>query len=196
MKFWNVAFHKSVSLWSKSVFFDEKPEIVFLWRSNVWKSSIMNAIFWKKDLVKTSARPGKTKLANLFFVSNKYCFTDLPWYGFAKLWKSFKEELDGLISWYVEEKKDNLKKVIILIDSRLWPQDIDIDMYKYILDLGLPVTIVLSKIDKISKNDLIKKIAQAKEAFFWQEILAVSSLKKIWMRELEKSITQCFISSE
>ncbi len=193
MKFWNVEFHKSVSLWSKSVFFDEKSEIVFIWRSNVWKSSIMNAIFWKKDLVKTSARPGKTQLANLFLVSKKYYFTDLPWYGFARLWKEFKEALEGLISWYIEEKKDNIKKVIILIDSRLWAQEIDIDMYKYILDLELPVTIVLSKIDKISKSELAKTIAHTKEAFFWQEILAVSSLKKLWMRELEKSITQCLI---
>jgi len=79
----------------------------------------MNALFQKKDLVKTSARPGKTKTANIFKVANKYYFTDLPGYGFAKLGKEFKEALDGLISWYTEERKDQIKQVIMLIDSKL-----------------------------------------------------------------------------
>jgi len=98
---------------------DERPEVVFVGRSNVGKSSIMNALFEKKDLVKTSSRAGKTKLANLFKIDNKYYMTDLPGYGFAKLGKNLKEELDGLISWYLEEKQEFLKRVVILIDSRL-----------------------------------------------------------------------------
>jgi GTP-binding protein len=109
----------------------------------------MNALFEKKDLVKTSSRPGKTKLANIFTVANKYYMTDLPGYGFAKLGKNLKEQLDGLISWYLEERTTHLKKVVILIDSKLGAQQTDIDMYKYLLELELPLTIVLSKIDKI-----------------------------------------------
>jgi len=101
----NVEFYKSVWLWAKEVFFDDRKEIIFVWRSNVWKSSILNALFNKKDLVKTSAKPWKTKLANIFLVENKYYFTDLPGYWFAKLWKELKEELDWLISWYIEERK-------------------------------------------------------------------------------------------
>lgn len=188
MKLSNVKFHKSVWLWSKEIFIDEKKEVLFVWRSNVWKSSIMNALFDKKDLVKTSSRPGKTLLANMFLIENKYYLTDLPWYGFAKLWKNLKEELDWLISWYLEEKAEYVKKVVILIESKLWAQQVDIDMYKYILELWLPVTIVLSKIDKLSKSDLNKSIMHSKNQFFWQEIIAVSSTKKIWVRDLEKSI--------
>ena len=193
MKLSSVKFHKSVGLWSKELYLDEKWEIIFVWRSNVGKSSIMNALFDKKDLVKTSSRPGKTLLANMFLVENKYYLTDLPGYGFAKLWKNLKEQLDGLISWYMEEKWPYIKKVVILIDSKLWAQQVDIDMYKYILELGLPVTIVLSKIDKLSKSETAKSLAHAKNQFFGQEIIPVSSLKKVWIKELEKSIKSALL---
>ena len=188
MKLSDVKFHKSVSLWSSELYIDEINEVVFVGRSNVGKSSIMNALFEKKDLVKTSSKPGKTLLANQFKVENKYYMTDLPGYWFAKLGKNLKEKLDGLISWYLEEKATDIKKVVILIDSKLWAQEVDVDMYKYILDLELPVTIVLSKIDKLSKSETNKSIMHAKNIFFWQEIIAVSSTKKIWLDELSRSI--------
>jgi len=195
MKLSQVKFHKSVWLWSKEVHLDEKWEIIFVWRSNVGKSSIMNALFEKKDLVKTSSRPGKTLLANMFLVENKYYLTDLPGYGFAKLWKNLKDQLDGLISWYMEEKAEYIKKVVILIDTKLWAQQVDIDMYKYILDLWLPITIVLSKTDKLSKSEVAKSLAHAKNQFFGQEIIPVSSLKKAWIRELEKSIKAALLEN-
>jgi GTP-binding protein len=166
MKLSDVKFYKSVGLETSEIMFDAKNEVVFVGRSNVGKSSIMNALFEKKDLVKTSARPGKTKLANIFTVANKYYMTDLPGYGFAKLGKNLKEQLDGLISWYLEERTTHLKKVVILIDSKLGAQQTDLDMYKYILELELPVTIVLSKIDKIGKNELNKSLSHAREMFF------------------------------
>ncbi len=188
MNFKNVNFFKSVSINTKEVYFDDKKEIVFIWRSNMGKSSLMNTIFEKKDLVKTSSKPWKTRLANIFLVENKYYFTDLPWYWFAKLGKDLKEDLDALISWYLEERKDNIKKVVILIDSKLWPQQSDFEMFEYLLELELPLTIVLSKVDKLSKNEINKSIVFAKESFFWQEIIACSSKKKTWIDELIKSI--------
>jgi GTP-binding protein len=78
MKISSVVFSKSVSIESEQVFFDEKSQVIFIGRSNVGKSSLMNKIFHSKDLVKTSSMPGKTKLANLFLVNNKFYFTDLP----------------------------------------------------------------------------------------------------------------------
>ena len=188
-----VKFLKSVSISSSEVFFDEKPEIVFIWRSNVWKSSIMNFIFSKKDIVKTSARPGKTKTANIFLANKKYYFTDLPGYWFARLWKDHKEELDALISWYLEERKRAIKKVVILIDSKIWPQESDLDMFKYIQELDLPVLIVLSKIDRLNKAETTKSIAHAKKTFFGQEILWISSTKKIGIKELEKVFREILV---
>lgn len=193
MKLTEVKFYKSVWLNSQEVYFDNKKEVVFVWRSNMWKSSIMNALFNKKDLVKTSSKPWKTRLANLFVVSNKYYLTDLPGYGFAKLWKNFKEELDGLISWYIEERRESIKNVIMLIDSKLWAQETDIDMYKFLLDLELPVTIVLSKSDKLSNSELSKSINHAREMFFWQEIIATSANKKTWLKQLESIIKKSLV---
>lgn len=178
-------FYTSVSLGSEKIFFDTHKEVIFVWRSNVGKSSIMNALFHKKDLVKTSARPGKTKTANIFKVSNKYYFTDLPGYGFAKLGRELKEALDGLISWYTEERKDHIQQVIMLIDSKLWPQQTDRDMYEFLLWLEMPITIVLSKVDKLSKNEIHKSVAFTQDAFFGQKIIPVSSQKKTGLRELE-----------
>lgn len=190
MKIKEVKFVKSVSINSEEVFFDDKPEIIFVWRSNVWKSSIMNAIFWTKDLVKTSSTPGKTRTANMFIMNNKYYFTDLPWYWFAKLWKTLKEDLDKLISWYIEERKPNIKSVVMLIDSKLWPQDTDLDMYKYLLELWMPLTVVLTKIDKLWTWSVKESIRYAEDKFFWQKIFAVSSYKWIWVRELFNELSE------
>ncbi len=192
MKLTDVKFYKSIWLNSEEVYFDDKKEVVFVGRSNMWKSSLMNTIFQKKDLVKTSSKPGKTRLANLFLVENKYYFTDLPGYGFAKLGKDLREELDWLISWYLEERRNSIKKVVILVDSKLWAQESDLEMYRYILDLELPVLIVLSKSDKLSKTELFKSLTHAKEQFFGQEIIPVSSKSKLGIFELEKILKNSF----
>ncbi len=188
MKLKEVKFDKSVSINNDKVFFEDKKEIVFVWRSNVGKSSIMNALLDKKDLVKTSSTPGKTRLANIFVINNKVLFTDLPWYWFAKMGKEFLTQLDSLISWYIEERRQNLQRVVILIDSRLWAQQVDIDMYKYLQELDLPVLIVLSKTDKLSNNELAKSIKWAEEAFFGQKIVPYSSLTKDNHKELFKAV--------
>lgn len=194
IKFHNVSLYKSVWLDSKEVFFDQKKEIIFVWRSNVGKSSIMNAIFNKKDLVKTSTQPGKTKRANMFLVENKYYCTDLPWYGFAKVSKEMRAELDGLISWYIEEQKHNIVKGVLLIDSKLWPQQSDIDMYKYLLDLWIEILIVLSKVDKLSKSQLHKTLLSCKKLFFWQDIIWVSVPKKVNILALCKYLSSTLLS--
>lgn len=183
MKIKEVKFLKSVHINSKEDYFNKRSEIVFVWRSNVGKSSIMNRIFDKKDLVKTSSRAWKTKTANIFLLNSKYYFTDLPWYWFAKLGKELKESLDALIHWYIEERVNTIKTVVILIDSKLWPQDKDVEMYKRILELWLDIVIVLSKVDKMSKNEIAKSKSYAEEIFFWQEVFPISSTKNTWMSE-------------
>lgn len=126
----------------------------------------MNALMNKKDLVKTSSTPGKTRTANMFLVNEKYHFTDLPGYGFAKLGQSLREDLDALISWYLEEKRYTIKQVILLCDAKIGPQQTDIDMYNYITQLELPLSIVLSKIDRLSKNDIHKSLTHTEKTFF------------------------------
>ncbi|MFA5917033.1 MAG: ribosome biogenesis GTP-binding protein YihA/YsxC [Candidatus Gracilibacteria bacterium] len=185
MKLKEVKFVKSVDINSKEVFFDEKHEIIFLGRSNVGKSSLMNAIFEKKDLVKTSSMPGKTRTANLFLLNNKYYFTDLPGYGFAKMGKEKKQDLDNLINWYIEERHDYIKSAVILIDSKLGPQESDIEMYRHLLDLEMDVTIVVTKIDKLNNNDIKKVNFLSQEAFFGQPINLLSAKSMIGIKEIK-----------
>lgn len=188
LKFEITRFHKSISINDSKVIFEERDEVVFVGRSNVGKSTIMNTLFWKKDLVKTSAKPGKTRLANQFLVDKKYFFTDLPGYWFAKLWKNLKADLDALISWYIEERKEYIKTVVVLIDSRLWPQQGDIDMYNFLSELWIPMYVVLSKTDKLGRNDIYKSVNHATKLFFGQQIFPVSSTKKEGIKELVSAL--------
>lgn len=186
MKISSVVFSRSLSIESEKIFFDEKSQVVFIGRSNVGKSSLMNRIFASKDLVKTSSMPGKTKLANLFLVNNKFYFTDLPWYGFAKLGEENKAKIDALISWYFEEFKMDIKKVVVVLDSKLWPTESDIDMYKYLQEFWLPVIFVLNKTDRLSKNEIYKSLTHSQEIFFWQKIIPLSAKNWDGVKELEK----------
>jgi GTP-binding protein len=166
MKNLEVVFDKSISIEANKVSFDNKKQIVFVGRSNVGKSSLMNAIFQKKDLVKTSSLPGKTKLANLFKVNNKYHFVDLPGYGFAKLGQEQKAKLDALINWYLEEFSSDIKQIVVVLDSKLGPTDTDIDMFKFLQEFRIPLTFVLNKIDRLSGNEVQKSKLHTEEIFF------------------------------
>ncbi len=192
MKLIDIKFVKSVALKSEEVYFDEKQEIVFVGRSNVGKSSLMNSIFWKKDLVKTSSMPWKTRTANLFLLNNKYYLTDLPGYGFARLGQELRQDLDNLISWYLEERKSHLKMVVMLIDSKIWPQWSDFDMYEYILKLELPVCIVITKVDRLWNSWTKQSLIHSEKEFFWQKVFAVSASKMEWIKELTKFLFDKF----
>jgi len=184
MKIKDIQFVKSVFIDDSKVLLEEKKEVIFIWRSNVGKSSIMNALFNKKDLVKTSSKPWKTITANLFLMNSKYLFTDLPGYGFAKLWKEVLDKLDWLISWYLEERRTHIKKVVLLIDTKIGLQQKDLDMFAFVQGLKLPVLIVLSKIDRLSKTEVMKSKMHTEKELFWQQVMAVSSHKRVWIKEL------------
>ena len=187
MKIQSAEFVKSVSINDNKIFFESRNEIVFVGRSNVGKSSLMNTLMNKKDLVKTSSKPGKTRTANLFLVNEKYHFTDLPGYGFAKMGQEFREDLDALISWYLEEKTRTIRQVVLICDAKIWPQQSDIDMYNFITnDLRLPVTVVISKIDRLWKNDVNKSKFLTEKTLFGCRVIPVSSSKHEWIDELRK----------
>lgn len=186
MKIQDASFLKSVSIHDSKVYFDARNEVAFVGRSNVGKSSLMNALMNKKDLVKTSSKPGKTRTANMFLVNQKYYFTDLPGYGFAKLWQSLREDLDALISWYLEERRQYMKKVVLVLDAKIGPQQADIDMLQYLVEHEISPIIVLSKCDRLSNNEVWKSVQHTEKVFFGQQILPISSQKWIGIPELRK----------
>ena len=130
-----------------------KPEYAFIGRSNVGKSSLINAITNHKKLAKTSGTPGKTQLINHFEINEWWYLVDLPGYGFAKISKTMRAQWEKMIMDYLYQRP-NLMTTFILIDSRHEPQKLDKDLLDWFGSNQLPFTIVFTKADKLTKKRL------------------------------------------
>ena len=132
------------------------PEIAFVGRSNVGKSSIINALTNRRKLAKVSQTPGKTKLINFFTINNdEFYLVDLPGYGYAKVSKSEKASWGNIIETYLSGRSE-LKRVVLLVDSRHKPTADDIQMHEWIKFYGYDEVIIATKSDKLSNNELRK----------------------------------------
>ena len=140
-----------------------KPEFAFIGRSNVGKSSLINMLVQKKGLAKTSQTPGKTQLINHFLVNELWYIVDLPGYGYAKISKSKKEDWNKFIRSYLD-KRESLQCVMVLIDSRLEPQKIDLEFCSWLGEKGLPFVLVFTKADKQSSIKTDQNVAKFRKA--------------------------------
>ncbi|MDU5988531.1 ribosome biogenesis GTP-binding protein YihA/YsxC [Anaerococcus vaginalis] len=138
---------------------DNFEEIAFAGRSNVGKSSFINSFLDKKNLAKTSSKPGKTKTINFYKINDKFRLVDLPGYGYAKVSKKEKEKWNNLIHKYLYER-ENLKEVFLLVDIRHAPTKQDKEMYDWIIDSGFTGFVIATKYDKIPKTYLKKHIKE------------------------------------
>ncbi len=129
----------------------ELPEFAFIGRSNVGKSSLINMICNRKNLAKTSSRPGKTQLINHFLIDGKWYLVDLPGYGWSKVSKKKKADWGRMIESYILRRK-NLACLFVLIDGRLEPQPIDYSFIRWLGEKQIPFALVFTKSDKLSKN--------------------------------------------
>lgn len=132
---------------------DKKPEFLIVGKSNVGKSSFINTIMCRKNFARTSATPGKTQTLNFYLVNNEFYFVDVPGYGFAKVDKSLKQKFGLMMEEYLEER-NNLKKVFMIIDIRHKPSNEDVMMYEYLKHYQIPMTIIATKSDKLSNNQI------------------------------------------
>jgi len=150
---------------------DGKPEYAFIGRSNVGKSSLINMITEKKDLAKTSGRPGKTQLINHFLINSDWYLVDLPGYGYAKASKTSRNQWEKFISEYLM-KRETLINIFVLIDSRLEVQKIDLEFMTWCAEKQLPFSMVFTKIDKLSSSALQKNLAAYKKEMlkYWEEL--------------------------
>jgi GTP-binding protein len=126
------------------------PEVAFAGRSNVGKSSLLNRLLGRHNLVKVSSRPGFTQSLNFFLVNDSVYFVDLPGYGFAKAPKHVQQKWHRLVEGYIEARKP-LKGVVCIFDMRRVPDQLDLDLLGYLHSLGRHIWLVFNKADKISQ---------------------------------------------
>jgi len=129
------------------------PEIAFVGRSNVGKSSLINALTNRNKLAKTSSMPGRTRLVNYFLINDRFMLVDLPGYGFAVASKQAQKEWQTLISGYLQ-RSSNLKMVFVLVDIRITPSDLDKQMLEYLYYYNIPFKVIATKTDKIGKTKI------------------------------------------
>ena len=130
---------------------DELPEIAFVGRSNVGKSSLINALLNRKNLARTSSKPGKTRTINFYLVNDKIRFVDLPGYGYAEVSFSERNKWADIINEYLMHR-ENLRAIIMIVDIRHEPTENDLMMYEFLKAYGYTNIVVATKADKISKG--------------------------------------------
>jgi len=150
---------------------DRIPEYAFIGRSNVGKSSLINMLMERKDLAKTSGKPGKTQLINHFKINEEWFLVDLPGYGYAKVSKKKRTIFQFFIENYFKER-EQLVCTFVLIDSRHDPQKIDLDFMKFLGENQIPFCIVFTKADKLGSSKLNKQITSYKKKLLdtWETI--------------------------
>lgn len=150
---------------------DDKPEYAFVGRSNVGKSSLINRLCNRKQLAKTSGTPGKTQLINHFLIDDTWYIVDLPGYGYAQVSKKERKVFQSMITEFVVER-ESLMCVMVLIDSRIKPQKIDLEFIEFLGVNEVPFVIVFTKTDKPKKTELAANIELFKNKMLetWEEL--------------------------
>ena len=166
----------------------DKPEFAFIGRSNVGKSSLLNMLTNRKNLAKTSNKPGKTQTINHFIINEQWYLVDLPGYGYAKVSREKREGFGKIIENYVL-KRENLHCLFILLDARLEPQKIDLEFIQWSGEKEIPLCLVFTKADKLTKNLLNRNVFVYKTALLkmWEDLPAIiitSSTVKTGKEEL------------
>ncbi len=170
---------------------DNKEEFLLVGRSNVGKSSFINTLINRKNFARTSAKPGKTQTLNFYLINDFFYLVDAPGYGFARVSKQLKEKF-GLIMEDYLKSRNNLKMVFMLIDFRHKPTEDDILMYNYLKHYNIPVTIICTKVDKISKNSHEKSINNITKTLGInrEDLILFSSITKMGKQEVYAKIIE------
>jgi GTP-binding protein len=174
------------------------PEVAVVGRSNVGKSTLLNCLFHKKQLLaKTSSTPGKTQYLNFFTVDKTLSFVDLPGYGFAKVPLSIRKEWGPMIQEYLNAR-ESLRLILFLFDIRRTPAQEDLDLMEWIAKAGKGVILVLTKVDKVTENEKRTLTASIVKTFDIPDLhyLHFSAPQKIGRDILIKMIHEAFFGEE
>ncbi|MBR6778839.1 MAG: YihA family ribosome biogenesis GTP-binding protein [Clostridia bacterium] len=190
IRFINVKFIKSAS--KKAEFIaDELQQVAIVGRSNVGKSSLINLLVNNSKMAKTSSTPGRTRLVNYFNINNQFYLVDLPGYGYHKAGKEHTTVWDNTMNDYFTDNQ-KLKAVMLLLDARLKPTELDKQMLDYLAERDIPVVLVLTKTDKISRSEinLQKQKISTELRFNKSRIVATSTLKKQGVEDISQILEE------
>lgn len=170
------------------------PEYAFIGRSNVGKSSLINALTNHKSLAKTSGKPGKTQLINHFKINNEWYLVDLPGYGYARVSKTVRAEFQSFLRDYLD-KRENLLCTFVLLDSRLEPQKVDMEFMQWMGENGIPFVMVFTKTDKLNQTKFSKNMKHYEKVMLetWEELpprFYTSSVNKSGTEEILTFVAQ------
>jgi len=154
---------------------DQRPEIAFCGRSNIGKSSLLNTLTKAHGLARTSSSPGRTQTINFFLIDERFYFVDLPGYGYAKVPKAIKESMGAMIEDYLQDR-NQLKLALMLVDSRMAPAESDMTMKHWLDHQRIPNAVVLTKTDKISRNQLNQALRTSAQTLNTKEIIPFSAV--------------------
>jgi len=165
---------------------DPGPDVVFLGRSNVGKSSLINRLLASRGLARTSSTPGRTQSVNFYRINDAFWFVDLPGYGFAKVPAAVRRTWEGMIGGILQRRRERIVCGVLLVDARHPPTDLDRTMQEWLRDFGLDPVIAVTKADKLSGNGREAARRAAREALGGEPILASAvtglGVKEIWAR--------------
>lgn len=172
---------------------DGLPQIAFVGRSNVGKSSSINTLLNRKRMARVSQTPGKTRTINFYKINREFYLVDLPGYGYAKLSKEEKASWGKVMEEYFINSK-NLVHVFILVDIRHEPKEEDLMMIEFVRHYGIPVSIIATKSDKVTRNEAAKskQVIKKKLRLVGEPILPISALKKTGAEEIWEHILEIY----
>jgi len=187
MKIKSARYIKSL-IGSDSIFENGIPQVAFIGRSNVGKSSVINSLVNQNDLAKTSSFPGRTQKINLFLINNSLYFIDLPGYGYAKVTAKLRDSLRAMVNWYFFVSNYEQKKIVLIIDANIGPTKDDLDLLCSLEDHRKEIIVVANKIDKIKQTEYEEQFKKIKNVIGVHQVIPYSAKNKIGIEELLKEI--------
>jgi GTP-binding protein len=167
---------------------DGLPQVAFIGRSNVGKSSVINSLTGQKDLARTSPLPGKTREINFYLIDKIFYLVDLPGYGFAKASLENRQILQKMIYWYLLYSNPGPKKTVLIIDALVGPTEYDLDTLRQLKENRREVIVVANKIDKIKKSEYKNKIQDIEQQIGNHILVPYSAEEKTGVNQLLQEI--------
>lgn len=164
------------------------PQVAFIGRSNVGKSSVVNTLVGRNKLARSSSTPGFTAEANFYLINEEFYLVDLPGYGFARGSHTQRDKIARIIEWYFISENTNPKKVVLIIDAKVGPTVDDINFYNFLTEHQKDLVIIANKFDKLKQNEVFKALDVIEKTFKGKKIIKYSAREKIGVEELFENI--------